>query len=110
METPEEKEEKKIVKSEKSSNDQKKSESKNQICPVCNKTLKNVIQHINKSKICKAKVSSSDFENLRLLQNERRKEKNRQKNAKFRKRKLDDENEEETKRRKADQNKLKDKN
>ena len=83
----EEKLEIKQVKSEKSSRavqENSSNESENQTCPACNKILKNVIQHINRSKKCQAKISEKELENFRITQKERKKTKNREKNAKFR--------------------------
>ena len=78
----EEKLEIKQVKSEKSSRavqENSSNESENQTCPACNKILKNVIQHINRSKKCQAKISEKELENFRITQKERKKTKNREK-------------------------------
>ena len=88
---PEIPEEKKLVKLEKSSKDDKKLESENQACPACNKTLKNVVQHIDKSQKCKAKVSTEQLENLKKKQIEKRKLQNKENVANFRKRQKEEE-------------------
>ena len=53
-------------------------------CPVCSKSCKNVLLHIDRAQYCKRNIDDGKYEELKNLSTKKRKEKNKEYQAKFR--------------------------